>query len=152
LNSKYKPLVIGMVTLGALDTIGVVSMIVNPDLTERIIPALVAIQIVGFIVIAIVYMIRTQTQQGTGTPPVGSTDSLSESEKAQRPRWRRMRWLWLAIAFFGILQTPIAIISAIHDANTDHRLAPVMVLAFAIRFGMIWLFLKLWWQSRPIDQ
>jgi len=61
LNSKYKPLVIGMVTLGALDTIGVVSMIVNPDLTERIIPALVAIQIVGFIVIAIVYMIRTQT-------------------------------------------------------------------------------------------
>jgi hypothetical protein len=121
-------------------------------LTERVIPALVGIQILGFVSVAIAYMIRSQDQFGERKSPVVSIGSSAESGKVKNLKWSRMRWLWFAIAPFEILQTPTAIINALHLANSSHRLAPVMVLAFAIRVGMIWLFLKLWWQFRPTNQ
>ena len=69
------------------------------------------------------------------------------------PKWaRKFRWGWFAIAVIGILQTPTAVISAIHLVSSDHRLTPIIPIAFAIRFGMIWLFLKLWWDTRPIKE
>jgi len=152
LNSRYKPLVTGIVALGTLDLVGLVTMIVNPDWTERIIPALVGIQIVGIVTFAIVYMIRAQEQQETAGSLGVSVDPSAKSANVTRPKWYRMRWLWFAFATLGILQTPIAFSNAIHLVNSEHRLAPVMVLAFAIRFGMIGLFLKLWWQFRPANR
>jgi hypothetical protein len=151
LNSKYKPMIIGIATLGALDAIGVLTVIVNPDLIARIISALAAIQIAGLVVVGIIYMIRAQSQNGTEILPGVSTDSSAESVIAKRSKWSRMRWGWFAIAALGILQTPTAIIHAIQFANSYHRLAPVMVLAFAIRIAMIWFFLRLWWQFRPTN-
>jgi hypothetical protein len=69
------------------------------------------------------------------------------------PNWvRKPGWLWFAIAVIGILQTPDAVISAVHSASSDHRLAPILVLAFAIRVVMIWLFLKFWWDSRSAKE
>jgi hypothetical protein len=59
------------------------------------------------------------------------------------------RWLWFGIAVLTILQTPDAVMSAIHLVKSDHRLGWIVPVAFAIRFGTIWLFLKLWWRSRP---
>ena len=144
--SKYKPLFIGILTLGVLDLIGIVTMVANPDWTERIIPALVGIQLFGFIVIAFVYWSRAQWNE------METSLSGDASERAKKPKWRRMRWLWFAIAVLGILQTPNAIINAIHLVNSDRRMALVALLGFAIRFGMIWLFLKLWWQFRPANQ
>jgi MFS superfamily sulfate permease-like transporter len=130
--------------------IGIVTMIANPNWTERIIPALVGTQLIGFILIAFAYMIRSQF--GPEISPVVSTDPSAKSENVNRPQWSRMRWLWFGIAALGVAQTPIAIVNAIHTAQSDHRMAPVMVLAFAIRFGMIWLFLRLWWKFRPVNQ
>lgn len=150
-NAKYKPLVMGIITLGCLDMIGLFTMIVNADLTERIIPALVGVQIIGFVAIAIVYMTRAQSQPGIGGASSGSNDSVIATEKAQTSKWTRMRWLWFAIAACGIVQTPFAVANAIHLATSYHRLAPIMVFAFAIRIGMIWLFLKLWWRLRPTN-
>jgi MFS superfamily sulfate permease-like transporter len=152
LNSKYKPLIIGIVTLGTLDLIGLATMIVNPNWTERVIPALVGIQIVGFVAVAIVYMICAQRQFGAAGSLGVPVDPSAGSANVERPKWKRMRWLWFAFAALGILQTPTALSNAIHVANSEHRLAPVMVLAFVIRFGMIGLFLKLWWQFRPANQ
>jgi hypothetical protein len=41
-------------------------------------------------------------------------------------------------------------ISAIHEGKADHRMIAIMILAFAIRLGMIGLFYDLWWKSRPL--
>ncbi len=65
-----------------------------------------------------------------------------------RPGW--MRWLWFAMATIGSLTTPSAMISAIHEGKADHRMIAIMILAFAIRLGMIGLFYDLWWKSRPL--
>lgn len=146
LNSKFKPVVIGFIALGVLDILGVVTMVANPDWTERIIPALVGIQLFGFVVIAFVYWSRAQWNEMETSL---SGDAL---ERAKKPKWRRMRWLWFAIAVVGILQTPNAIINAIQLVRSNHWMALIAVLGFAIRFGMIWLFLKLWWQFRPANQ
>jgi hypothetical protein len=149
LNSKFKPLVIGFIALGILDILGGVTMVANPDWTERIIPALVAIQLFGFLVIAFVYWSRAQWNEMETSL---SSDASTKSDRAKKPKWRRMRWSWFAIAVVGILQTPNAIINAIQLVKSDHWMALVAVLGFAIRFGMIWLFLKLWWQFRPASQ
>ena len=149
MNSKFKPLVIGFIALGTLDILCVVTMVANPDWTERIIPALVALQLFGFVVIAIVYWCRAQWNEMETSL---SGDAPTEAERAKKPKWRRVRWLWFAIAVVGILQTPNAIINAIHLVKPNHWMAFLAVLGFAIRFGMIWLFLKLWWQFRPASQ
>ena len=149
LNSKFKPLVVGFIALGILDILGLVTMVANPDWTERIIPALAAIQLFGFLVIAFVYWSRAQwNEMGTSL----SGDASTEAERAKKPKWRRVGWLWFAIAVVGILQTPNAIINAIHLVKPHQWMAFLVVLGFAIRFGMIWLFLKLWWQFRPANQ
>ena len=149
LNNKFKPLVIGLIALGIVDILGVVTMVANPDWTERIIPALVGIQLVGFVVIAFVYWSRAQWNEMETSL---SGDVSTKSESAKKPKLRRTRWLWFAMAVVGVLQTPNAIINAIQLVKSDHRMAVVAVLAFAIRFGMIWLFLKLWWQFRPANR
>ena len=149
MNPKFKPIVIGFVSLGILDILGVVAMVANPELTERIIPALVAVQLLGLLVIAFVYWSRAQWKEMEISLSAGASTEL---ERAKKTKWRRMRWCWFAIAIVGISQTPSAIITAIHLVKSDHRMALIVVLGFAIRFGMIWLFLKLWWQFRPANQ
>ena len=149
LSSRFRPLVIGIVILGCLDAMGLVTLIANPELTERIIPALAGIQIVGFVAIAFIYWCRTQWNEMETSL---SGDASTEAEIAKKPKWRRMRWLWFAIAVVGILQTPNAISDAVRLVKSDHSMVLIAVLAFAIRFGMIWLFLKLWWQFRPADK
>lgn len=67
----------------------------------------------------------------------------------KRGQWRRMRWGWLAISILGLLFTPSAIIDAVDTYKTDHSVGWIIPLAFAIRFGQIWLFAWLWWKSRP---
>ena len=74
---------------------------------------------------------------------------MGESKK-NLPIWgRKLRWLWFVIAVIGILQTPGAVISAIRLASSDHRLVFIPFIALPIRFGMIFLFLWLWWTYRP---
>src|SRR5579862_2043528 len=106
LNPKFKPLIFGIIALGSLDLTGLVTMVVNPDWTARIIPALVGIQLLGAVVIAFVYWCRGQWSEMETSLSSGAS---TESENAKKPRWRRTRWLWFAIAVVGILQTPIAI-------------------------------------------
>lgn len=149
MKSKFKPLVIGFISLGILDILGIVTMVANPDWTERIIPALAAVQLLGFVVIAIVYWGRAQWNEMETS---FSSDASTEAERAKKPKWRRVRWLWFAVAVGGILQTPNAIIDAIHLIKSDHWMAFATVVGFAIRFGLICLFLKLWWQFRPANQ
>jgi len=68
----------------------------------------------------------------------------------KRGKWRRMRWLWLAFSLFGLISTPSALFDAFNTYKTDHTLGWIIPLAFAMRFGQIWLFAWLWWKCRPL--
>ena len=149
LNSKFKPLVIEIIALSVLDAIGIITMVTNPNCTERIIPALVAVQLLGLVVIAFIYWSRAQWNRIETSP---SRETSTESERAKKHKFKRTRWLWFAVAVIGILQTPDAIVKAIQLVKSDHWMSSVVVLGFVIRFGVIWLFLKLWWQFRTANQ
>ncbi len=60
-----------------------------------------------------------------------------------------LRWLWFAMALFGLLTTPFAVLDAYRLGLSDHRLIAVAILAFSIRFAMIWLFFSLWLKYAP---
>ncbi len=62
-KTRYRPIVVGAITLAAFDSSGIITMIVAPNLTPRVIPALAGIQIFGFVVIAFVSIIRSQMQK-----------------------------------------------------------------------------------------
>jgi hypothetical protein len=74
---------------------------------------------------------------------------MQQGDESGRPL-RRFRWAWFALALIGVLETPFAIVDAIQFARSNHGLAPIMLIAFPIRFGMIWFFFWLWWQYRPV--
>jgi hypothetical protein len=62
------------------------------------------------------------------------------------------QWGWLLAAIFSILTTPQSIMDAIRLGRSDHRLIPILLIAFLIRFAVTWLFLKLWWTHRASTQ
>jgi hypothetical protein len=62
----------------------------------------------------------------------------------------KWRWGYLALAAWGTVQTPSAVMGAIHLAQSDHILIPVILLAFAIRFSMIGFLAYLWRICRPL--
>lgn len=64
-------------------------------------------------------------------------------------KWRRMRWAWLALSVLGVLTTPGAILHAMDLYKADHKFSFMIFIAFAIRFGEIWVFAWLWWKYRP---
>jgi hypothetical protein len=74
------------------------------------------------------------------------------TNQQQQPRLARFRWLWLAVAALLALTTPGAIVSAVHLAQTDHRMVLIAILALTMRLGWISLFLWLWWKHRPRTQ
>jgi hypothetical protein len=69
--SKHRPLLIAFLTLVILDFAGIATMIISPKLTERVIPALMLVQLVGLISIAVIRITRSPKQWKTSdaTPP-----------------------------------------------------------------------------------
>jgi hypothetical protein len=72
-----------------------------------------------------------------------------EQPKIRQGAWKRMRWLWLAIAIWGLLLTPSAIVSAVDAYKADHTFGWIIPFAFALRIVQIWFFAWLWWKYRP---
>jgi hypothetical protein len=62
---------------------------------------------------------------------------------------KRFRWLWFIGAIVMTLTLPFDILAALELGRSDHRLIPIIPVAFAIRFAVIWWFFKLWWRYRP---
>jgi hypothetical protein len=89
-----------------------------------------------------------KTKSGCGNTDKGK----ATADQQQHPKLARFRWLWFAAAALLALSTPGAIASAIHLAQTDHRLVLVAILALTMRIGWIWLFLWLWWKYRSTTQ
>lgn len=62
---------------------------------------------------------------------------------------RKFRWLLLVCAIVFVIQTPSALTAALAQARTDHRLIPIMAMAFLFRLGWICALLFGWWKLRP---
>jgi hypothetical protein len=135
LKSRYRPLIIGAVTLAVLDFMGIVTMMVDPDLVERVIPALVGIQIVGFVV-TVVFMANAQRQNGTGESQSASASSSKE--------W--MIWLVCGFAMIYLVRAVLAIVyMSVHGWHRYQIFVPIagiaitgylLYLAFLMRRSM----------------
>jgi hypothetical protein len=98
-KSKYKPLIIGVATLGAFDLAGLITMVADPDLTARVIPALVGMQILGFIAIAAILVTsrRENISAGIEREPGG-------------PGRQWVPWLFGFLALVSFLRTGLSIL------------------------------------------
>lgn len=73
MKNKNKRLIVVVALLAALDVTGFITMVANPDLTARVIPALVGVQILAFLAIAAIilrskedYTAAAETDSGPG--------------------------------------------------------------------------------------
>jgi len=91
MNKKHKSVIIAVIILVMLDFTTMIAMIISPNLTFRLIPLLVLIQIVGFIAIAAIYLL-------------GNGDSVELSGKDENTSslkdWRVWLLGWIAMLFF----------------------------------------------------
>ena len=63
------------------------------------------------------------------------TNETATTIRQQLPKLARFRWLWFAAAALMALSTPGAIVSAIHLAQSNHKLILISNIALAIRIG-----------------
>ena len=73
--------------------------------------------------------------------------------KVKFPDWaRKLRWLWFAIAAWGLLQTPFAVMDAVKLIRSDRNLMFLPFIAFPMRLAMIGMFFWLWWAARARNE
>jgi hypothetical protein len=127
-KSKYKPLIIGIATLAAFDLAGFVTMVANPDLTARVIPALVGVQILGFIAIAVI--VATRKRDG-----ISSAGPDGEAGGTGR-QW--VPWLFGFLALVSFLRVGLSILYI--AGETWHKYSWVAPTAGAAMGGVfLWL-------------
>lgn len=96
--ARSRPLIVAIVTLAILDTMGIIAMIISPELTARLIPSLVAIQILGFIVIAAICLRQVPRDD----------DTDKEMNPASRSRdWRI--WFIRGLAMLFLFRALLAV-------------------------------------------
>ena len=74
---RRNPIVRGVVVVAILDLICFVSMIANPDWTDRMIPALIGIQMLGFTVIGFVYWNHKVDESDSAEPQQTSSNLVT---------------------------------------------------------------------------
>jgi hypothetical protein len=130
--SRRRPLIVAIATLAILDFTGIITMIVSPDLTERVIPALVAIQIFGFIAIAAICLRQMPKENETN-------DALTSTSPSRD--WRVWFICGLAMLFFFRALLAVAYMAG-HGWRGHQVVVPVagfliscylVYLAFAIK-------------------
>jgi hypothetical protein len=134
LKTKHKRLIIGLASIAALDFAAILTMFADPDLTERVIPALGAIQIFGFVAIAVI--VSTSRQEDTLV-----ADADREPERAGR-QW--LPWLFGSIALLSFMRVGMALLFI--AGNEGHRhswFSPIAGAAMGCFF--LWMAVK----SRP---
>lgn len=107
---KHKRLTIGIASIASIDLAGFVTMIANPDLTERVIPALAAVQIFGFVAIAAIIVMgkRDYTLGGEDGSESGATGKL----------W--VPWLFGFIALLSFMRAGLALVYIAGEEGHKH--------------------------------
>jgi hypothetical protein len=116
LKARNKRLIIGFASLAVFDLAGFVTMVANPDLTARVIPALAGVQILGFIAIAITFVVSRQEYI-----PVEKPDGEVEGTGKQ---W--VPWLFGFLALLSFLRVVLALLYIAGEEGHRHSwLSPI---------------------------
>lgn len=126
---------IGFASLAALDLAGMITMIADPDLTARVIPALFGVQIIGFIAIAAIVM--------------ASKREYISAEEADREfggtgrQW--VPWLFGFLALLSFLRVILALLYIAGEQGHSHSwFSPVAGAVMGCFF--LWMAVK----ARPL--
>jgi hypothetical protein len=128
LKAKHKRLIIGFASIAALDLAGFITMVANPDLTARVIPALVGVQIFGFVAIAAIVV--TSKREYT---------AAADADKAtERTSQRWVPWLFGFLALLSFLRVGLALLYiAGEDSHRHSWFSPIAGTAMGCFF--LWL-------------
>lgn len=110
MKTKYKRLIIGFASLGTLDLAGFVTMVANPDLTARVIPALFVVQIFGFIAIA--FSVVASKQEYT------SAEVMDRDFAGIGRQW--VPWLFGFLALLSFLRVILALLYIAGEEGHSH--------------------------------
>ena len=103
LKTKHKRLIIGFASLATLDLAGLITMVANPDLTARVIPALVGVQILGFVAIAAIV--------------VTGKREYTTAEEADRESGGGKQWVPWVFGFLALLSFLRVILALLYIAG-----------------------------------
>lgn len=125
--ARRRNLIVAIVMLIILDTTGVVAMIISPDLTARLIPSLVAIQILGFIVIATICLRQVPKDD----------EATKEMNPASYPRdWRI--WFICGVAMLFLFRALLAVAYIASNGWRRHQII-VPLAGFLIACYLLYL-------------
>lgn len=135
MKTKHKRLVLGFATIAALDFAGLVTMVANPDLTERVIPALGCVQIFGFVAIAAIFVTSRR-------------EYISTSEEDREADGTGKQWVPWLFGFLALLSFLRVILALLYIAGEGvHRHSWFSPIAGAV-MGCFFLWLAV--KARPI--
>lgn len=119
---KYRPLLITVALLVMLDVAVLVAMVARPNWTERLIPALVGIQILFLIIIALVlYVIHASAENWTSKPQT----------TAKRNRW--VVPLFITLGIFYLVRSLAALVYfALHGGSGTSVIVPLAGLPISM--------------------
>lgn len=110
MKTKHKRLIVGIASVAAIDLAGFTTMVVDPDLTARVIPALVAVQIFGFVAIAAIVVTSRQEY-------LSAEEANRESGGTGR-QW--VLWLFGFLALLSFLRVILALLYIAGEAGHRH--------------------------------
>ena len=110
MKARHRRLIIGIASIAVLDFAGIVTMIANPELTARVIPALFCVQIFGFIVIAAIVMASKREYISA---------ELADRESGGTGRqW--VPWLFLFLALLSFLRVILTLLYIAGEEGHSH--------------------------------
>jgi hypothetical protein len=125
--ARRRPLIVAIVTLAIFDFTGIITMILSPDLTARLIPALVAIQILGFIAIAAICL-----RQGP------NEDQANDAINATSPSKDWRIWFVCGLAMLFLFRALLAVAYMVAHGWRGHQVI-VPVAGFLIACYLLYL-------------
>jgi hypothetical protein len=135
LKPRNKRLIIGVALIAVLDLAGLVTMIADPDLTARVIPALFGVQIFGFVAIAVIIAASKQEY-------VAAEEADRQSGGGGR-QW--VPWLFGFLALLSFLKVILALLYIAGEMGHSHSWTSPIVGATAGCF-FLWVAVK----TRPL--
>jgi hypothetical protein len=110
LRAKRKRLIVGLASIAILDSAGLITMIANPDLTARVIPALAAVQIFGFVAIAVIVV--------KGRREYISAEEADRDAAETGKEW--VPWLFGFLALMSFMRVGLSLLYIAGEEGNSH--------------------------------
>ena len=131
MKAKHKRLIVGVASIATLDLAGIFTMFANPELTERVIPALGGVQIFGFVAIAV--------SVGTSKREYISAEEADRDLEGTGRQW--VPWLFGFLALLSFVRVILALLYLAGDEGHNHSwFSPIAGAGLGCFF--LWLAIK----------